>query len=126
MSSNEKDRKSISKIQGTKGSQNVDKAQSVGDINKVDKVKEAEAIGKVKATEAIGAVKGAGSISGSKTSIVGISREQRARILAIVEEEAEKMAKDGIISQSKKDIVKKSVSMAVDAAIVLDEDLENK
>lgn len=126
MSSNEKDRKSISKIQGAKGSQNVDKAQSVGDINKVDKVKGAEAIGKVKATEAIGAVKGAGSISGSKTSIVGISREQRARILAIVEEEAEKMAKEGIISRSKKDIVKKSVSMAVDAAIVLDEDLENK
>ncbi len=126
MSSNDKDRKSISKIKGAKGSQNVEKAQSVGDINKVDKVKGAEAIGKVKATEAIGAVRGAGAISGTKSSIVGISREQRARILAMVEEEAEKMAKEGIISQSKKDIVKKSVSMAVDAAIVLDEDLEKK
>lgn len=126
MSNNDKDRKSISKIQGTKSSQNIEKTQSISDINKVEKVKGTEAVGRVKATEAVGAVKGAGAISGNTTSIVGISREQRARILAIVEEEAEKMAKDGIISQSKKDIVKKSVSMAVDAAIILDEELEKE
>lgn len=111
--SKRKDKTNISGVKATRESHGVERTESVGNVSSV---------GKVKGASGVGSVKGAGAISGRKGVISGISREQRDRILALVGEEAERMAQEGTIPKSKKDLVKKSVVMALDAAITLDED----
>ena len=110
---NNKDKNSIGKVSSTKTSDSVEKAQNISNVSGIKEIKSAKGVG---------AVKSATSISGKTLSLNGISKAQHAKILSIIDEEAEKRAKTGLIPKSKKDMIKKSVMMAVDAAVVLKEE----
>lgn len=109
----DKNKKSISGISSTSSSDRIEKAKGIGQVQEVKKVK---------GTEGVSAIKATGAINTKKSLISGITREQRTKIFGIIEQEAEKMAKEGTLPKGKKDLVKNAVLMAMDAAIILKDD----
>lgn len=96
---------------------------------KVDKIGASDATKRVKSTEAVSdveKVKGASAISrvagvagvGATNSIGKISLEQREKLMGIVTEEAAKLAAQGVIPKSQKEIVEQAVKMVIDATLI--------
>lgn len=96
---------------------------------KVDKIGASDATKRVKSTEAVSdveKVKGASAISrvagvagvGATSSIGKISLEQREKLMGIVTEEAAKLAAQGVIPKSQKEIVEQAVKMVIDATLI--------
>lgn len=83
-------------------------------------VKATEAISEVEKVKGADAVKGVAAVSGVRgaTGVTGIRFEQREKLLSMVSQEAEKLAAQGIIPKSQKEIVEKAVQMVIDAALV--------
>ncbi len=99
------------------------------DINGVGKVSKTGATKGVKATEAVSeverikgteAIKGVSGVSRvqASTGVTGIRFEQREKLLSMVSQEAEKLAAQGLIPKSQRDVVEKAVQMVIDAALV--------
>lgn len=83
-------------------------------LSEVDKVKGADAIKSVIGVSGVG-----------KAGAVGaVSIEQREKLMTIISEEAEKLAAQGIISKSQREVVEQAVKMAIDASLI--EARENK
>lgn len=106
-----------------------DKKDKKGTINGVNKAGSAKG---VKATESISeidkvreatAVQGVSGISGIRgTSGVGAIRfDQRDKLYTMISQEADKLAAQGIIPKSQREVVEKAVQMAIDAALVEDD-----
>lgn len=104
MSKDKNDKKigSISSSQATKG---VKATESVAEVDKV------------KATAAITGVSGVSGI-GKAAAIGAMSFEQRERLMAIVSQETEKLANQGAIPKSQRDLVEAAVKMAIDGSLV--------
>lgn len=107
-----------------------------GKDSKIDKVGAASSSGKVKKTEAVtnvGAVKGAASIGavravgavGPRRATRIMTSEEREHLFKMINQEAEKMAKEGQISASRKEIVTDAVKMAVDSGLLSKEDADD-
>ena len=99
-----------------------DKEKSVGKVGASDStkgVKKTEAVSdveKVKATSAVGKVAGVSGV-GATGAIGRITLEQREKLLGIVSEEAAKLAAQGVIPASQREIVEQAVKMVIDASL---------
>lgn len=102
-------------IGGVKGSDRVTKSTGIESTETVDKIKN------VGATAGIGAVKGAGSIDRRKPTRT-MTYAERQELFRMIDEEATSMLKNGVLSPQKKALVEQAVKMAVDAALVDEED----
>jgi hypothetical protein len=99
-----------------------DKDKTVGKVGASDStkaVKSTEAVSdvdKVKATSAVGRVTGVSGV-GATNAIGRISLEQRDKLMSIVSEEAAKLAAQGVIPASQREIVEQAVKMVIDASL---------
>lgn len=96
---------------------------------KIDKIGASDATKRVKSTEAVSdveKVKGASAVSrvagvtgvGGTHAIGKISLEQRDKLMGMVTEEAAKLAAQGVIPQSQREIVEQAVKMVIDATLI--------
>ena len=96
------------------------------DDKKIGAVGSSQSTKGVKATENVSEVdkvKGAASVPGvSRVSGAGplgaITLEQRERLMTLVSEEAEKLAAQGVIPKSQREIVEQAVKMVIDASLI--------
>jgi hypothetical protein len=105
MAGKDDDNNKIGKVSRTGSTKGIGATERVGEV---DRVKGATG---VKGVSAVSGVRGAGSVN-------GIRFEQREKLLTMVFEEAEKLAAQGVIPKSQKEVVAKAVQMVIDAALV--------
>jgi hypothetical protein len=103
--------KKVGKVGASDSTKGVKKTDAVTDV---DKVKATSAVGKVTGVSGVGA---AGAIG-------RITLEQRDKLMGIVSEEAAKLAAQGVIPASQREIVEQAVKMVIDAS--LEEAAEDK
>lgn len=96
------------------------KVGAVGSSESTKGVKSTESVSEVDKVKGAGAVKGVAGVSGiSRTGALGaITLEQRDKLLSLVSEEAEKLARQGVIPKSQREIVEQAVKMVIDASII--------
>jgi hypothetical protein len=75
----------------------------------------------VKGASSVGSVKGSGQVARASSTKI-LSAKERDKIFSVIREEADKLVGEGILPSSKKDIAKSAVMMAIDSALVEDED----
>ena len=102
MSNNDK---KIGKVTSTTRSKEISKTHS---IDEVEKVKETTRVSEVDRISRVGKSGGVGNITFA----------QREKLMRIISEEATKLAKQGAIPKSQKEVVEKAVQMAIDAALL--------
>ena len=99
-----------------------DKDKTIGKVGASDStkgVKSTEAVTdveKVKATSAVGKIAGVSGV-GAASAIGRITLEQREKLMGIVSEEAAKLAAQGVIPASQREIVEQAVKMVIDASL---------
>ncbi|MCB0311394.1 MAG: hypothetical protein KDD42_09170 [Bdellovibrionales bacterium] len=98
----------IGGVRGTVGSTGVEKTGSVGEV---DKAKKASAVKGVKGVRQSGAARATRTMSAA----------ERQQLFRMIEEEADKLFGEGGLPQSQRKVVEDAVKMAVDAAILDDE-----
>jgi hypothetical protein len=103
-----KDKDKEKKVGAIGASDSTKGVRSTEAVSDVDKVKATSAVGKVSAVSGIGAAGAVGKIS----------LEQRDKLMTIVSEEAAKLAAQGVIPKSQKEIVEQAVKMAIDASLL--------
>lgn len=102
----------IGGIDSSKKTQEVQKAANVAQVQSV------------KATSGVSSVRGAGGIDQRRKATRVMSAQEREQLLRMVDDEAEKLFKSGVIPNANKEMITKAVKMAVDSSIVLENDVE--
>lgn len=106
MGQKDKDKeKKVGAVSASHTTKSVSKTEAVADV---DKVKATSAVGRVSGVKGVGATSGIGKIS----------LEQRDKLMSIVTEEAAKLAAQGVIPKSQREIVEQAVKMVIDASLV--------
>lgn len=107
----------VKKIDGTKGltggASSVERSQATGQTTGAGKISNVE---QVDATQAQGR---AGAIRRPTRPMTNAEREM---LFKLIEEEAEKLAAEGLIPAAKKPVVKEAVKLTVDASLIEDEE----
>lgn len=111
-----------------------DKKDSGDNVGKVSRtgatkgVKATEAVSEVERVKGAEAIKGVSAVSrvSAASGVTGIRFEQREKLLSMISQEAEKLAAQGIIPKSQREVVEKAVQMVIDAALVDSPDDSNK
>lgn len=83
-------------------------------------------VGGIKSVGNVGAVRGTKAISGALKVGGVMSSAQKKQLLLMVEEEADKMFNEGILPKSQREVVKSAVMMALEAAILVEEETEKE
>lgn len=96
--------KKVGKVGASDSTKGVKKTEAVSDVDKV------------KATSAVGRVAGVTGV-GAAGAIGRITLEQREKLMGIVSEEAAKLAAQGVIPASQREIVEQAVKMVIDASL---------
>lgn len=94
-------------IKGIGASDSTKAVRSTQSVDQVDRVKATSAISKVAGVSGVGAT----------NSIGKITLEQRDKLMGLISEEAAKLAAQGIIPASQRDIVEQAVRMVIDASL---------
>jgi hypothetical protein len=89
-------------------------AGKAADVEATDSV---QGVGRVAPTGGITGVGAAGSVKASRLTRT-MSFEEREQLLRAVNDETQKLVKEGIIPASKASVVAESVKMAIDAGLV--------
>lgn len=100
-----------------------DKKEKVGEVKSTSRarsVARTEQVEGVEQVESTSAVLGVGGVKGiGKTgSVKALSIDQRDRILSLITEEADRLAKEGAIPKSQRAVVEQAVKMVIDAAML--------
>jgi hypothetical protein len=106
-----KDNDGIKRISGTGSTKGVQRTEGVSEVDKVEKtsgVKKVSGVSKVSETSKVSAIR----------------FEQRDKLFSMISEEAQKLAAQGIIPKSQREVVEKAVQMVIDAAL-LDDSADN-
>jgi hypothetical protein len=112
-------------------SKDKDKEKKVGAISASDTTKAVKAteavedVEKVRATSAVSRVSGVKGV-GATSGIGKISLEQRDKLMSMVSEEAAKLAAQGVIPKSQREIIEHAVKMVIDASLVASQEGEKK
>ena len=96
------------------------KIDKIGASDATKRVKSTEAVSdveKIKAASAVSKVAGVSGVGGAQ-AIGRISLEQRDKLMGIVTEEASKLAAQGVIPNSQREVVEQAVKMVIDAALI--------
>ncbi len=96
------------------------KIGAIGSSDSTKGVRATESLSEVDKVKGADAIKGVAGIAGvGKTGAIGaVSIEQRERLMSIITEEAEKLAAQGVISKSQREVVEQAVKMAIDASLI--------
>jgi hypothetical protein len=100
-----KDNDGIKRISGTGSTKGVQRTQGVSEVDKVEKtsgVKKVSGVSKVSETSKVSAIR----------------FEHRDKLFSMISEEAQKLAAQGIIPNSQREVVEKAVQMVIDAALL--------
>lgn len=89
-------------------------------IKGISKTKSVDQVSKVKEVSRVSGVKGTEKIALRRATTIMTSAE-REKFFKMIEEEADKLANEGVIPKNEKDLVSKAVKMAIDSGII-DED----
>jgi hypothetical protein len=83
-------------------------------------VKPTDSVSEVEKIKGASAVKGVSGVTGVKQTagVSSIRFDQRDKLLSMISEEAEKLAAQGIIPKSQREVVEKAVQMVIDAALL--------
>jgi hypothetical protein len=111
MSNQSDDKKKIGGVSSSQGTKGVKATEGVSEVERV------------KGASAIRGVSGVSGV-GRAGAIGAMSFEQREKLLSIVSQEAEKLANQGALPKSQKEIVEAAVKMAIDASLI--ESLDKK
>jgi hypothetical protein len=95
----------------------VDSTRQTGSVKETGTVSQ---VGSVKATTGVGGVGGVGAV-GKRRPTRTMTLQEREELFRMIDEEAEKMLKNGLLPPEKRAAVQSAVKMAVDAGIA-DED----
>jgi hypothetical protein len=106
-----KDNDGIKRITGTGSTKGVQRTEGVSEVDKIEK------------TSGIQKVSGVSKVS-ETSKVSAIRLEQRDKLFSMISEEAQKLAAQGIIPKSQREVVEKAVQMVIDAALI-DESAEN-
>ncbi len=104
------------KVGGVGSSGSTKGVKGTESVSQVERVKGA---GSVKRVSGVGRVGGAGPLG-------AITLEQRDRLMALVSEEAEKLAAQGVIPKSQREVVEQAVKMVIDASLIEASDPDKK
>jgi predicted AAA+ superfamily ATPase len=104
-----------------------DDKKKIGEVTSTGRTREVRSTAQVSEVEA---VRGAGAVDrvlgvqgvGKTSSARAITSDQRDRLMNLVAQEAEKLAKDGSIPKSQRDVVERAVKMVIEAALIDGED----
>lgn len=100
-----KDDKKVGAVGSTQNTKGVKPTESVSEVDKV------------KGATSVQGVRGVSRVSGAGP-LGAITLEQRDRLMTLVSEEAEKLAKQGIIPKSQREVVEQAVKMVIDASLI--------
>ncbi len=101
-------KKDDKKIGAVGSSQSTKGVKSTESVSEVDKVKGASSVRGVSGVSRVG---GAGALG-------AITLEQRDRLMSLVAEEADKLAAQGVIPKSQREIVEQAVKMVIEASLI--------
>ena len=101
-------KKDDKKIGAVGSSQSTKGVKATENVSEVDKVKGAAS---VRGVSGVSRVSGTGPLG-------AITLEQRERLMTLVSEEAEKLAAQGVIPKSQREIVEQAVKMVIDASLI--------
>jgi hypothetical protein len=100
-----------------KDTNGVDGISSSGATKGVKATDSVSSVDKVKATQSIRGVSGVTGVR-STSGVSSISFEQREKLLGMVTEEAEKLAAQGLIPKSQRQVVEQAVKMIIDSTLI--------
>jgi len=103
--SRKKDSDEIKRVSASDSTKRVKATDSVSEIDKV------QGASSVKGVSGVSRVKQASGVS-------SIRFDQREKLFSIAREEAQKLVAQGIIPQSQREVVERSVQMVIDAALL--------
>jgi hypothetical protein len=83
-------------------------------VRGTEQVSEVEAVRGAGAVDRVLGVQGIGKTGGARA----ITSDQRDRLMSLVAQEAEKLAKDGSIPKSQRGVVERAVKMVIEAALL--------
>lgn len=100
-----------------------DKKGKVGEVKSTSRAREVartEHVDGVDKVESTAGVLGVGGVRGvGRTgSVKALSMDQKDRLLSLITEEADRLAKEGAIPTSQRSVVEKAVKMVIDAAML--------
>lgn len=103
-----------------------DSVGGVGSLRSSERVKSTENVEQVKGVESASSVSGVGRVGGSspRRATRVMSLEEREKLFAMIEEEAEKLLGSAKIPASKRQLVTDAVKMAVDTGLMADSQAE--
>ena len=104
------------------------KISGVGSLRRATEVESADSVGSVdsvKAATAVSGVSRVGAVEGKRRATRIMTSEERAQLLRMVHEEADKLFEDGTLPASQKEVVKSAVLMAVDSSIIVEDKPED-
>ncbi len=78
-------------------------------------------VGNVKATTAVGGIGRAGAVGSSRLTRT-MSLAEREQLFKMINEEADKLAQEGLLPKAKRQAVESAVKMAIDAGLLPSED----
>ncbi len=114
MTSDNENSKKIGGVESSSRAKSVEKTQNVSEVDAV------------RATSGIGGLQGTSGIGQKRKATRIMSAEEREQLLKMIDEEAEKLFKSGMVPNAKKELISTAVRMAVDSSIVLDKDLKEE
>jgi hypothetical protein len=98
----------------------VNKTSPTEEISKTESVSEVSSVSK---TDSIGKISSTSRIAGSRAATKLLSNEDRLKLLNLIDEEADRMEKEGSLPPTKKVLAKDAVKFALDAALPSEEEL---
>lgn len=101
----------------------IESSSKTKSVEKTDNISEVDA---VKAASGVAGLSAAGGIGQKRKATKIMSAQEREELLKLIDEEADKLFKSGLVPNSKKELISTAVRMAVDSSIVLDEDLKEE
>jgi len=104
--------KKVSGVTSSTGTKGVESTEGVSGIKGI------------KPTTGVGGIGGIGGI-GRRRATRLMTAAEREQLFNLINEEADKLASEGIIPRGQKEAVSKAVRMAVDSGLVEDDDSEN-
>ncbi len=90
-------------------------------IKGISKTKAVDQITKVDEVSKVAGIKGADKIALRRATTIMTSAE-REKFFKMIEEEADKLADEGLIPKKEKNVVSKAVKMAIDSGIIDDDE----
>jgi hypothetical protein len=117
------------------GDKNKNKDKSIIGVTRTSQTKHVERTGTVEALDSVKAINSVEATSktnrtnkldATQQNTQSFSQAERLELLNLIQQEADKMEKDGSLPQSTSKIAREAVLMAVDAAIILKDPEETK